>query len=61
MGHRAGPPLLDGQPGLRAVERLDLALLVDAKHQGFVRRVEIKGDDVLNLLDERFVIGQLEF
>lgn len=36
MSHRAGPPLLDGQPRLRAVERLDLALLIDAKHQGLL-------------------------
>jgi len=40
------------QPGLGAVERLDLTFLVDAEHQGFVRRVEVEADEVLHLLDE---------
>ena len=37
VGHRPGAPLLQRQAGLGAVERLDLALLVDGKHDG-VRR-----------------------
>ena len=45
--HGAGAALLQRQPGLRAVERLDLALLVDAQHQRLVRRVEVEADDVL--------------
>ena len=34
VGHRAGAALLQGQPRLRPVERLDLALLVDREHDG---------------------------
>src|SRR5207245_1398960 len=34
-GHSAGPPLLHWQAGLRAIERLDLAFLVDREYQGF--------------------------
>ena len=33
VGHGAGAALLEGQAGLGAIERLDLALLVDSKHQ----------------------------
>ena len=50
--HRAGAALLHRQARLGAVERLDLALFIDRQHQGFVRRIEIKADDVLDLLDE---------
>ena len=38
--HRCGAPLLQRQAGLGAVERLDLALLVDAEHERLVRRVQ---------------------
>ena len=49
-----------GQHRLGAVERLDLALLVDAEHQRAVRRVEIEADDVAHLVDELRVARQLE-
>src|SRR5580700_1098108 len=52
VGHRAGAALLQRQSRLRAIERLDLALLVDREHQPLVRRVEIKPDDVLYLRAE---------
>ena len=35
MGHRAAAPLLERQPRLRAIQRLNLALLVDAEHDGW--------------------------
>ena len=60
VGHGPGSAFLHWQAGLGAIERLDLALLVDREHHGLVRRVEIKPDDVLNLLDETFVVRQLE-
>ena len=34
VGHGAGAALLHGQAGLGAIERLDLALLVDREHDG---------------------------
>jgi len=36
VGHGAEPALLQGPTGLGAVERLDLALLVDRQHDGMV-------------------------
>jgi hypothetical protein len=50
--HGARSALFHRQPRLAPVERLDLALLVDAQHQGSVRRAEIEADDILHLLDE---------
>src|ERR1700674_3115681 len=45
---------------LGAVERLDLAPLVDTKHQRLLRRVQVEPDDVSHLLDELRVIAELE-
>src|SRR5260370_32979264 len=56
----AGAALLERQARLRAVEGLDLALLVDRKHQGFVGRGKIETDDILDLGDEVRVVGDLE-
>ena len=57
---RAGTALFQGQTRLRAVERLDLALLIDGKHQGLLRRIDVKADDVLDLRDEVGIVGDLE-
>jgi hypothetical protein len=40
------------QHRLGAIERLDLALLVDADDDRFLRRVDVEADDVAHLLDE---------
>src|SRR5579859_989972 len=58
--HRLGPPLFERQARLRAVERLDLALLVDAQHQGTLRRVHVKADNIDNLLGEHRIVRDLE-
>src|SRR5215468_1548091 len=58
--HRLSPPLLERQTRLRAVERLDLALLIDAQHQGTLRRVHVEADNVDDLLRELWVIRNLE-
>ena len=42
------------------VERLDLALLVDAEHQRAVRRRQIEADDVAHLVHEVRIAGELE-
>ena len=60
VGHRAGAALLQRKSGLGAIERLDLAFLVDRQHQRLVRRVEVKPDNVLNLLTKLRVVGELE-
>ena len=49
-----------GQHRLRALERLDLALLVDAQHHRMLRWIEVQPGDVAYLLDEERVVGQLE-
>ena len=48
------------QQRLGAVERLDLALLVDAQNQRAIRRIEIQPDDVPHLLHEHRIAGELE-
>ena len=49
-----------GSIGWRAVESLDLRLLVDAEHEGAVGWVEVEPDDVAHLLDQLRVGGELE-
>src|SRR5262245_14732086 len=48
------------QQRLRAVERLDLALLVYAQHERALRRIEVEPDDIAYLLDELWVGRELE-
>ncbi len=48
------------QHGLRAVERLDLGLLVDREDDGAVGRVEVEPDDVADLGLEGRIGGELE-
>ena len=60
MGHGPGAALLHRQAGLGAVERLDLALLIDREDDGMSRRIDIKADDVPELLGKFRVLRQLE-
>ena len=48
------------QDRLCAVERLDLALLVDTEHQRAVRRRQIEAYDVADLVHEQRIAGELE-
>ena len=41
----------------RAVQRLDLALLVHAQHQRLLGRVQIQPDDVADLVDELRIVA----
>jgi hypothetical protein len=43
-----------------AIERLDLPLLIHAQHDRALGRVEVQPDDVVDLVDEQRVLGQLE-
>jgi hypothetical protein len=52
MGHGPGAAPLQRQPGLRSVERLDLALFIDAEHDSMRRRIDVELDDVAQLADE---------
>lgn len=60
MGHRRRPALLQGQAGLGAIKRLDLAFLVQAQHQRLVRRVQVKADDVAHFLGEPRIVREFE-
>ena len=60
VGHGAGAALLHRQARLGAVERLDLALLVDRQHDGMGRRIDIEADDVAQLVDELRIVRELE-
>jgi hypothetical protein len=49
-----------GKHGLGPIQRLDLALLVDAQDQRVLRRRQIKADDVAHLLDKQRIVRELE-
>jgi len=42
------------------VEGLNLALFVDAQHQGAIRRRQVEADDVAHFVDEERVARELE-
>ncbi len=60
VGHRAGAALLERQPGLGAVERLNLALLVERQDDGVRGRIDIEPDHIAQLLDEFRIVGKFE-
>ena len=60
MGAPLDLPGPHGQQRLSAVERLDLALLVDTEHQRALGRVEVEAYDVAHLLHKQRVRRQLE-
>jgi hypothetical protein len=43
-----------------AIESLDLALLVERKHDGVGRRIDIEPDHVAQLVDEVRIVRELE-
>ena len=48
------------QARLGAIESLDLALLVERKHDGVGRRIDIEPDHVAQLVDEVRIVRELE-
>ena len=48
------------QARLGAIQRLNLAFLIDGKHDGLFRGVQIEADDILQLFGEPGVVGYLE-
>ena len=58
--HRAAAPRLQRQTRLGSVQGLNLALLIDAEHQRFVGRVEVKADHVGELFNEPRIATHLE-
>src|SRR5262245_63448962 len=60
MGHGAGAARFHRQSRLGAVERLDLAILVDREHDGMGGRIDIEADDVFEFLGKVRIVRQLE-
>jgi len=60
VGHGAGASLLHWQPRLGAVERLNLALLIDRQDNGVVGRVDVEADNIVQLGRKLRIGGQLE-
>ena len=60
VGLGSSAALLHGKAGLGAVQRLDLALLVEQKNDGMGRRIDIEPYHIAQLLHEPRVIGELE-
>ena len=60
VGHRPGTAFLHRQAGLGAVERLDLRLFVEREDDGMGGRIDIKPDNIAQLVDELRVVGELE-
>ena len=56
MRHVPARPFFIGKPGCVRIKGLDLAFLVNTKHQGVFRRVEVKTDDILQLLNEMRIV-----
>jgi hypothetical protein len=46
VGHGAGAAPLHRQSRLRAVERLNLALLIDREHHGMIGRIDVEADNL---------------
>jgi hypothetical protein len=60
MCHGAATAFLHGQTRLSAIERLNLALLIDRKDDGMRRGIDVEPDDVSQLGGKLRVIGPLE-
>jgi hypothetical protein len=60
VGHGGATPFLHRQTGLGAIQGLDLALLVEAEHDGVGWRTDIEADHLLELLREFAIVGELE-
>ena len=58
--HRAQPTWLNGQALLRAIQGLNLTLLVDAQHDRVLGRVQLQADNVDQFLNKLRIVGELE-
>src|SRR5579862_1358463 len=52
MSHRAASPFFQRQPGLGALQSLNLALFVHTEHNRLVGRIQIKTNHVSEFLEE---------
>ena len=60
MGHGPRPPLLERQTRLRAIQRLNLTLLIDAQHQGVFGWIQVKADNVVEFLGKAGIVAEFK-
>jgi hypothetical protein len=60
MRHGLAAPGLDRQPGLGAVERLNLAFFIDRQHHRMGRRIDIEPNNISELVGKAGVARALE-
>src|SRR5262245_24833242 len=60
MGAAFGLARAHRQQWLRAIQRLDLRLLIGTQHEGAVRRIQVEPDDIAHLLHKERVLRKLE-
>ena len=60
VGHGGAASFLHRQTGLGAIQGLDLALLVEAKHDGVGCRIDIETDPLVELRGGFGIVGELE-
>jgi len=60
VSQRFATSFLQWESWLSAIQGLDLALFIAGQHDSVFRRVEIEANDVLELLLEMLVVGELE-
>jgi hypothetical protein len=60
MGHGGAFARLQRQARLRAIQRLDLAFLVDGQHHRVTRRRHVKANHIFDFFDEGGIVGFLE-
>ena len=60
VSHRASAAFLERQAGLRAVQSLNLALLITTEHDRVLGRVELEPDHVFELFRKARIVGDLE-
>ena len=51
VGDGPRPPLLERQTRLRAIQHLNLTLLIDRQHQGVFGRIQVEADNVLEFIE----------
>src|SRR5271166_6144786 len=60
MRHSAATSLMDRQAALRAVQCLDLCLLIRRYYKGMFRRIEVQSNHIYQFLHEVWVVAEFE-
>ena len=60
MRHGLPAALLQRQTGLCPIERLDLAFLIAAQHQGMLGRIQVQTHHAFEFLGKPWILADLE-